>query len=325
MPGRRLGKSASVPRFLCFILWCAVLVGCVHSFLPFSRSRPLFPFIEEHEITGFHSDYYVSSWRPDGAALVLNSNTSGMWDLWTMNLDGTNIDQLARDPSSRYSNYMATWSPDGRWLLFSSDRAHRVWPNLWLLDLEQSHPPEQLTPADGKYFFPIWSPDGTQIIYIYLPTGPPYFELRVMSFPDRTIRVLNTNGIAFSPPAWSPDGTRIAFASDRTGNPEIWLLTLSTGELRQLTHDPATDTQPSWSPDGRYIAFTSNRSGNADIWVMDVSAIGTASASAEPPLQQLTHHPAIDHYPRWSPDGKRIAFTSNRSGREAPWLIELQP
>jgi TolB protein len=171
----------------------------------------------------------------------------------------------------------------------------------------------------------MWSPDGTQIAFIYLPTGPPSFELRIMTVPGREIHVLSKEGILFSPPAWSPDGGKIAFASEHTGNSELWLLTLSTGELRQLTHNPAMDMQPSWSPDGRFVAFTSNRSGNADIWVMDVSAIGAANAGAEPPLQQLTRHPAADHYPQWSPDGKRIVFTSTRSGHEAPWIIELAP
>jgi len=249
-------------------------------------------------------------------------DAAGNLDVWTINVDGTHLRRLTHEPSSEYTS---AWSPDGRWLVFSSDRLHRIWPNLWMFDLQQPGAPVQLSPGDGKYFFPTWSPDGAQIAFIYLPTGPPSFELRMMNFSGREIRVLSKDGILFSPPAWSPDGGKIAFASDRTGNAELWLLTLSTGELLQLTRNPAMDMQPSWSPDGRFIAFASNRSGNADIWVMDVSAAGAAGAGTEPPLQQLTHHPGVDHYPQWSPDGKHIAFTSTRSGHEAPWLIELAP
>lgn len=254
--------------------------------------------------------------------LALMSNADGNnWDVWTVHPDGKDLRQLTREPSNEYT---ASWSPDGRWLVFSSDRVNRIWPNLWRLHPQQPDSAEPLSPADGKYFFPAWSPDGTQIAFIYLPTGPPSFELRMMSVAGREIRVLATDGILFSPPAWSPDGKRIAFASNRTGTAKLWTVTLSTGEVRQLTHTSSTDMQPSWSPDGRFLAFTSDRSGNADIWVMDLSA-AAPGAGADPPVQQLTHHPADDHYPQWSPDGRQLAFISTRSGHETVWLIDLSP
>ncbi len=298
----------------------------MNHFSPFNVSSPIFTTVKEHAVPGLGGEQRFAAWSPDGTTLALMSNAAGgNWDVWTIHPDGTNLSQLTHEPSSEYT---ATWSPDGKWLVFSSDRLHRVWPNLWMLNLQHPGPPEPLSTGDGKYFFPAWSPDGTQIAFIYLPTGPPYLELRLMSFPDRTIRTLDKDGLIFSPPAWSPDGKRIAFASDRTGNAEIWMLDVSPSSvtnLRQLTHHPAADKDPSWSPDGRWIAFTSNRSGNTDIWVMDVASLDTLSAGAEPPLQQLTHHPATDHYPQWSPDGRRIVFISTRSGHEAPWLLELQP
>ena len=183
------------------------------------------------------------------------------------------------------------------------------------------------------------------------PLAPPDYELRSMGLSSSASDLLFGEKIVFSYPAWNPEGNKIAFVSGRTGNQEIWVLDINapvdthgagsrpeTGVLRQLTHHPAIDTHPTWSPDGRFIGFTSTRSGNADIWVMDVTRMATErSREAVMPrgsnpgyrssqasrLQQLTHDPATDHYPHWSPDGKRIAFTSDRSGHQDPWLLEL--
>ncbi|HUJ79297.1 MAG TPA: hypothetical protein VLY45_03150 [Nitrospiria bacterium] len=284
-------------------------------------SHLLFRTVSLQSIPGLSGDQRFASWSPDGTSLAVMSNASGNWDIWTVRPDGTQLRQLTHEPSSEYT---AAWSPDGRWLIFSSDRVHRIWPNLWRLNPQQPEPAEPFSQANGKYFFPAWSPDGTQLAFLYLPTGPPSFELRTMAVPGRKSRMLSNNGIVFSPPAWSPDGTRIAFASNRSGTSKLWILTLDTGALRQLLRGPSQEMQPSWSPDGRFLAFTSDRSGNSDIWVMDLSATG-AGDGAEPPLQQLTRSPSTDHYPQWSPDGRRLVFVSTRSGHEALWLIDLAP
>ena len=335
-PMSRKVNNSSLALFVCV---CVALLGCAQFPLPWIGSTPLFSTVRERPIVTLDGDQYVTSWSPDGTELTLMSNAGGSWDVWTMTLDGTELRQLTDEPSR---DDAAVWSPDGKWLVFSSDRVNRVWPDLWLIDPEQPTTRERLTRGDGKYFQPSWSPDGGQIAFIYLPTGPPYWELRSLSFPDRLIHILSTDNIVRSRPAWSPDGRKIAFVSERIGNPDIWVMEISsfpesnstpldhrppTTLLHPLTHHPAVDKDPSWSPDGRFLAFTSSRAGNKDIWVMDVSAISalrsTDKPTVAPALQQLTHHPAADHYPIWSPDGTKIAFTSDRLGNEDPWVIEL--
>lgn len=97
----------------------------------------------------------------------------------------------------------------------------------------------------------------------------------------------------------------IVYASDETGNYEIFTLDPETGELLQLTDDPAVDTHPMWSPDGEQIVFSSDRDGDFEIYVMDADGSN---------LLQLTRNEADDVQPRWQPGGEYILYVSNVNG-----------
>ena len=105
---------------------------------------------------------------------------------------------------------------------------------------------------------------------------------------------------------------QIAFASQRDGNAEIYVMDADGGNLRRLTNNRHDDYSPSWSPDGKRIAFVSERDGHvidgrptSEIYVME------ADGSNQ---QRLTNNPFDDGEPSWSPDGKRIVFSSQRDG-----------
>jgi TolB protein len=97
----------------------------------------------------------------------------------------------------------------------------------------------------------------------------------------------------------------LAFDSDRTGNSEIYLVDVLSGELVNLTRNPAEDRAPAWAPDGASLAFESNRGGNWDVYTLDL-------VSGE--LTRLTSDPHFDGSPAWSPDGSQLAFESYRDG-----------
>ena len=107
---------------------------------------------------------------------------------------------------------------------------------------------------------------------------------------------------------------QIAFVSDRDRNDEIYVMDDDGKNQRNLTNHPSDDYAPSWSPDGTRIVFMSDRDGHVpkgdvlptfEIYVMDADGGNQ---------QNLTNDPSHDMYPAWSPDGKRIAFTSYRDG-----------
>jgi tricorn protease len=111
-------------------------------------------------------------------------------------------------------------------------------------------------------------------------------------------------------PAPSPDGSQIAFAWQG----DLWLVPAAGGDARRLTAHPAIERYPVWSRDGKFLAFASSRHGNLDVFVMPVDG------SAAP--VRLTYASTSDVPDDFTPDGKAVLFTSNRS-ESVKWGSQL--
>jgi len=121
----------------------------------------------------------------------------------------------------------------------------------------------------------------------------------------------NENTIMESPdpimsPAWSPDSRRLAYVSFEGNASSIFVQTLRTGNRIQVSNRPGINGSPAFSPDGRKLALTlGGTDGNLDIHVLDLGSRD---------IKRLTTNRAIDTEGSWSPDGRQIYFTSDRSG-----------
>lgn len=86
---------------------------------------------------------------------------------------------------------------------------------------------------------------------------------------DGTNEVRLTPGLLYSgAPRWSPDGKMLAFGSVVNGNDDIFAVSASGGQVRQVTEDAARDVVASWSRDGQWIYFATNRTGTFEVWRM---------------------------------------------------------
>lgn len=124
--------------------------------------------------------------------------------------------------------------------------------------------------------------------------------------------LLPPDGLDYNP-SFSADGKWVVFTSERDGSADIFRVHADGSGLERLTDDPAFDDQGALSPDGSMLAFISTRDGGfANLWVQDLSS---PSRHARP----IAKTNAGSFRPSWSPDGKWIAFTSDRDTTRARW------
>ena len=176
----------------------------------------------------------------------------------------------------------------------------------------------RLTNNPGIDWHPSWSPDGKRIVFSSGRHGPD--EIYVMDADGHNPQRLTNNGHDDRDPSWSPDGKQIAFSSSRAHphviqgwfTSEIYVMDADGNNPQRLTNNGHDDYSPSWSPDGKRIIFSSEMAGHFkggqtthEIYVMDTDGGNQ---------QRLTENLFNDWYPSWSPDGKRIAFSSDREG-----------
>lgn len=208
-------------------------------------------------------------------------------------------------------DYNPTFSPDGRWLVFCSER--RGTPDLYALDLhDRARAPLLLTHSDALDDAPAFSPDGKQLAFVSTRDGKA--DIFVMPFrpegPDASGEAVNLTrhrGGDFNP-AFSPDGKQIAFASDRGGYREsdIYVMAADGSNVQRLTHAAGWDGSPAWSGDGRSLFFYSRRDAGPGIYRMNVDGSDQKQIVSGPALS-----PAVTA-------GGRVAFAAEQEGR---WQI----
>jgi len=170
---------------------------------------------------------------------------------------------------------------------------------------------EQPLPAPAREFdWPRLSPDGRRIA---VEVGG---QTWVYDTERDTLTRLTFEGVQNDSPAWSPDGSRIVVRSNRAGTGSIfWQMADGSGGVERLsTGIQVADTPGSFSPDGQFVAFfRTDPKTQRDIWVLSLK---------DKKRSPFLVTPATEGAPRFSPDGRFIAYVSDESGRPE---IYVQP
>ena len=297
---------------------------------------------------------------PDGRWIVYQSrDISGRVELWIVGSDGAKPKRITG--GAGYKCFPA-FSPDGKRIVFASDPKRDWIPDtskvsmgaydLYAIDFRNGRwsKPKQLTDTPNVMeYLPSYSPDGKHIAYscglressrlgdvaiFIMDAEQPNIQLRQAGKGEvegsaGSFRVMGrqlvTSEHGAIEPSFSRDGKTIAFTwSYLWENGHQMGICLADSSSERIHPDKSTRLKqladfphyaPAFSPKADLLAFVMSRGEGWDIWVL-------ASPYTSEPIR-LTNHPANDVNPTWSPDGRRIAFASNRNGNYNIYVTDV--
>jgi Tol biopolymer transport system component len=226
-------------------------------------------------------------------------------------------------------------SPDGKQIAFISTGSFargEVFFDLWLGNAETGKRIKRLvkTTTDPNfeelrlmYSQSAFSPDGRLLAFTAQRNGRDVLYLLDVRRRKTTFRFeLPLEGV--TGPTFSPDGQRIAFSGSKGGITDLYIVGVDGKNLKQLTNDRYGDLQPQWSPDGRSVAFASDRGEETNFDVLRfnrwrLTFLDLETMRIDVPDRQAGHN----LNPMWAPDGKSVAYISDRTGIANIFLFDL--
>jgi serine/threonine protein kinase/Tol biopolymer transport system component len=234
---------------------------------------------------------------PDGSKIVYRTNASGASDIWIVNADGSNPQQLTANAGS---NLGPAVSPDGHHILFLSDRTGVA--HIWQMNIDGSDQ-KQLTDGNGEER-PQFSPDGRWVVYSTIAESSSMW--RIPAAGGEPVQLTEkTAGV----PTVSPDGKLVACLYEDDNAPvRIALVPLEGGRPLKTLDYGVPPAILRWTPDGRAIAYVDLRDGVSNIIARPIDS-GV--------VKQLTDFKADRIFSfDWSRDGRQFALSRGTQGSD---------
>jgi Tol biopolymer transport system component/DNA-binding winged helix-turn-helix (wHTH) protein len=260
------------------------------------------------------------TWSPDGRQLAFIRYAERDVSIFTIPALGGTEHRVYRGPASMRAGL--SWSPNSDALVFSetnpADLTRSVVSLLSLTD--SSTRPLTSPPAGWLDHEAAFSPDGTQVAFIRSTIAGVSNDVFVMpAAGGRPKRLTFDHRPIMGPPTWTPDSREIVFSSDRGVATGLWRVS-ATGCIPRPVAGPVGDAKwPSIPAKGNTLVYEQEES-KFNIWRLDLKA---AKHHAQPP-SPLVSEKGDKMRPELSPDGKKIAFESNRLGFWDIWTCDVE-
>ena len=259
------------------------------------------------------------TWSPDSKEVIYSMQGS----LWRQAIDSTNAVQLTDGPGY---DYQPDWSSNGNEVVFANYDHDAV--QIYLLNLNTGATHALTTGADVNVE-PRWSPDGKRVAFVSTH-GTGHFHIFTVAVENGhpgQLKMITKQNKSDLPryyysaydheisPTWSPDGKEIIYISNRNhihGTGGFWRMKIGS-EPKEIHYEETTwKARPDWSPDGKRIVYSSYLGRNwHQMWIMTSDGGDTFP---------LSYGEFDNTGARWSHDGSKIAFISNRDGNTSLWI-----
>jgi Tol biopolymer transport system component/DNA-binding winged helix-turn-helix (wHTH) protein len=259
-------------------------------------------------------------WAPDGKSLAFlreSAQITGAYHLMIVDLEGEEGEE--REVARVWGGL--DWSPDGNWLVVSTHRKE-LSPTLLYLISPDGKELQQLT-SEGAIVdlydsFPRFSPDGKEVAFVRWKSD--VGDLWVVNLATKQMRQLTFFQGQIKSPRWSQDGSHIIFTSSHTGRFFVWKIPVEGGEPTRLVGINDEVQQLTINRQTGAIAYTQRY----DDTVIEVRPLVDAKGGISPnPNRCLINSSRTEFSPRFSPDGKQILFSSERSGWDEIWVANV--
>ena len=248
-----------------------------------------------------------------GSPIIYSTNNAAETQVKTLYLKYHGDDGQKQLTFNLFSNYGASWDPNGKNILYTAitARGTRVFMQgfrpLRVKSVEVFFDEGTGSAAEwgstGRVFISKYVNRSNTDIYEYYLDGE-----KIYGMPTPKLREsdrITKNSAIETEPALSPNGRYLALISDRTGSPQVYVRDMQRKKLTRITEKGNYNVSPSWSPDGKFIAYASKRSGVSSIYRIDPK---TKEENRVTPKNMNAESPT------WSPDGSMIAFSGKKGG-----------
>ena len=256
-------------------------------------------------------------WSPDGREIAFaRVSEEGQAIYLIPSLGGTER-RVYSGPASAFPKSLS-WSPSGEALAFSESSADRTHARISQLLLPNFSIRPLTIPSEQEIdYAPAFSPDGSTLAFVRSVVAGSVSDLYAVPVKGgKAKRLTYSNRAIAMQLTWTADGSEIVFCSDRGGVLTLWRVSASGGTARPIEGVGAGACSPSVSRKGNQLAYQQMLSRHG-IWRLKLN-----DAVRGVPSVQIVSAKGVNHRPDFSPDGKRIAFESDRLGYQDIWICD---